>query len=127
MIQAVSTGYVQKIVAEQAYRWERGIKSGEYVKIGVNSYVDDENEPEVDLHEYDPMTQQRQIEALKQVKSERSGSEVARTLKELERVTRAKQNVMPALVECCKAYATVGEMAGVFREVFGEFREPAIF
>jgi len=127
MIQAVSTGYVQNIVAEQAYRWERGLKSGEYVKIGVNKYVDEQGEPEVDLHEYDPMTQQRQIEALKQVKSERSGPEVARALKELERVTRAKQNVMPVLVACCKAYVTVGEMAGVFRQVFGEFREPAIF
>ena len=64
---------------------------------------------------------------LKQVKAERSSADVTRTLKELEKVTRAKQNVMPALVDCCKAYCTVGEMAGVFREIFGEFKEPSIF
>jgi len=126
MIEAVSSGFVQKLVAEQAYKWERGLKAGEYIKVGVNRYVD-EDEPEVELHEYDPMSQERQIESLKQVKAERSSSDVSRTLKDLEKVARAKQNVMPALVECCKAYATLGEMAGVFREVFGEFKEPSIF
>ncbi len=126
MIEAVASGYVQKLVSRQAYEWERGIKTGEYTKIGVNKYVD-EDEPEVELHEYDPATQERQIEALKQVKAERSQADVKRTLDDLEQTARAKKNVMPALVECCKAYATVGEMAGVFREVFGEFKEPSIF
>jgi methylmalonyl-CoA mutase N-terminal domain/subunit len=127
MIEAVSTGFVQKLVSEQAYQWERGLKRGEYVKIGVNKYVNEGDDPDVELHAYDPQTQERQIAALKQVKAERNSSDVAHTLNELERVTRAKQNVMPALVECCKAYCTVGEMAGVFREVFGEFKEPSIF
>jgi methylmalonyl-CoA mutase N-terminal domain/subunit len=126
MIAAVSSGFVQKLVAQQAYDWERGIKTGEYIKIGVNKYVD-EDEPDVDLHEYDPETQVKQVESLRRVKAERSGSEVSRTLKALERVTREKRNVMPVLVDCCKAYCTVGEMADVFRQVFGEFREPSIF
>ncbi|MDQ7783337.1 MAG: methylmalonyl-CoA mutase family protein [Desulfomonilaceae bacterium] len=126
MIEAVSTGFVQKLTARQAYEWERGLKKGEYIKIGVNKYVD-EDEPEVELHEYDPQTQERQVEALRRVKAERSDAEVSRLLKRLEKDAREKKNVMPALVECCKAYATVGEMAGVFREVFGEFREPGIF
>lgn len=127
MIEAVSTGFVQKLVSQQAYEWARGLKKGEYIKIGVNKYVDESDDPEVELHEYDPQTQEIQIKALKQVKAERNSSEVGRTLKVLEQVTRAKQNVMPALVECCKAYCTVGEMARVFREVFGEFKEPSIF
>lgn len=127
MIEAVSTGFVQKLVARQAYEWERGLKSGEYIKVGVNKYVDESDNPEVQLHEYDPMTQERQIQSLKQVKAARSQADVTATLRELERTTRAKENVMPALVACCKAYATVGEMAGVFRQVFGEFREPSIF
>ncbi len=126
MIEAVSSGFVQKLVAQQAYDWERGLKKGDYIKIGVNKYVD-EDEPDVELHEYDPETQVKQIDSLKRVKSERSGSEVLRTLKALESVARGKKNVMPALVDCCKAYCTVGEMADVFRQVFGEFREPSIF
>jgi methylmalonyl-CoA mutase, N-terminal domain len=127
MIRAVSTGFVQKIVAQQAYEWEKGLKRGEYIKIGVNKYVDESDNPDVDLHEYDPQTQERQIEALNKVKAERSSVEVSSTLKELERLARAKKNVMPALVCCCKAYCTVGEMAGVFRDIFGEFKEPTIF
>ncbi len=126
MIEAVSSGFVQKLVAKQAYEWERSVKTGEAIKIGVNKYVD-EDEPEVELHEYDPQTQERQIEALKALKADRSDADVARTLKDLEAKTKAKENVMPALVECCKAYATVGEMADVFRNVFGEFQEPSIF
>ncbi len=127
MIQAVADGFVQKLVSQQAYDWERGVKSGEYTKIGVNKYETPEDEPDVDLHEYDPQTRERQIEALHRVKRERSASEVARSLKELEQTARAKKNVMPILVDCCKAYATVGEMADVFRQVFGEFKEPSIF
>ncbi|MDQ1239193.1 MAG: methylmalonyl-CoA mutase, N-terminal domain [Thermodesulfobacteriota bacterium] len=126
MREAVATGYVQKLVARQAYEWELGLKRGEYIKIGVNKYVD-EDEPEVELHEYDAQTQERQIQNLRKVKAERSAQDVARNLGELKRVTTLKQNVMPTLVECCKAYCTVGEMAGVFREVFGEFKEPSIF
>lgn len=126
MIEAVSSGFVQKLVAQQAYEWERGLKKNEFIKIGVNKYVD-EGEQDVELHEYDPTTQEKQLENLKQVKAERSDSEVSRTLKELDIATRAKRNVMPLLVDCCKAYCTVGEMANVFREAFGEFREPSIF
>jgi len=126
MIEAVSTGFVQKLVAQQSYEWELGLKRGEFIKIGVNKYVD-EDEPEVELHEYDSATQTKQIDALKQVKLERSSADVSRNLKELETTARSKKNVMPVLVECCKAYCTVGEMAGVFRQVFGEFKEPNIF
>lgn len=126
MMQAVTSGYVQKLVARQAYEWELGLRKGEFIKIGVNKYVD-EDEPEVELHEYDPQTQERQIESLKCVKAERSASEVSNALRTLEKSARAKQNVMPALVDCCKAYCTVGEMADIFREVFGEFKEPNIF
>jgi methylmalonyl-CoA mutase N-terminal domain/subunit len=82
---------------------------------------------DVELHEYNYETAEKQIESLHQVKLERSESDVVRTLKELETATKAGKNVMPCLVECCKAYATVGEMAGVFRQIFGEFQEPGLF
>ena len=126
MVRAVSSGFVQKLVAQQAYEWERGLKTGEYIKIGVNKYVE-EDEPEVELHEYDPETQEKQIQELRRVKAERSDADVSRALQELEKTAREKRNVMPNLVTCCKAYCTVGEMADVFREVFGEFKEPNIF
>jgi methylmalonyl-CoA mutase N-terminal domain/subunit len=126
IVQAVATGYVQRLVSQQAYEYEKGLQSGELKKVGLNIYT--EGEPmEVELHEYTGESAEKQVEALKQLRRERSDSEVTRTLKELETATRAGKNVMPYLVEACKAYATVGEMARVFRDVFGEFEEPGLF
>ena len=63
----------------------------------------------------------------RELKKERDNKAVGESLKALEKTASEKKNVMPYLVECCKCYATVGEMANVFRDVFGEYREPGIF
>ncbi len=126
IVQAVATGYIQRLVSMQAYEYEKGLQSGELKKVGLNIYT--EGEPmDVELHEYTGESAEKQIAGLKQLRSERNGREVARTLGELEAGAKAGKNVMPYLVECCKAYATVGEMARVFRDVFGEFDEPSLF
>jgi methylmalonyl-CoA mutase N-terminal domain/subunit len=126
MVHAVASGYVQREVARQAYEFEKGVQSGEITIVGVNKYVEGET-PEVELHEYDEQWAEKQIASLREVRRQRNNREVLRLLKELESTARAGENVMPVLVECCKAYATVGEMTGVFREVFGEWQEPSIF
>ena len=130
MKRAVETGYVQRKVAQQAYEWQKGLERGEYIKIGVNKYTDPGplgEEGEVELHKYDPRTAEEQIKALKEVKRTRDNREVLKRLKDLEAAARQGKNVMPYLVEAVKAYATVGEMTKVFKEVFGEFQEPSIF
>lgn len=126
MIKAVASGYIQREIARQAYEFEKGIQSGEIVKIGVNKYAEGEP-PEVELHEYDESWAEKQIASLKEVKRQRNNREVGRLLRELESAARRGQNVVPVLVECCRAYATVGEMTDVFRGVFGEWKEPSIF
>jgi methylmalonyl-CoA mutase N-terminal domain/subunit len=68
-----------------------------------------------------------QVAGLKELRRARDNREVTRLLKELERTARSEKNVMPVLADCCRAYATVGEMTGVFRNVFGEWQEPGIF
>jgi len=128
MVHAVSTGFIQRKVARQAYEYEKGIQNGEYIKVGVNKYNDEtEDQTDVDLHEYDESWVDQQIDSLKELRRTRDNREVARTLQELETGTRAGKNVMPLLVDCCKAYATVGEMAGLFRDLFGEWEEPSLF
>jgi methylmalonyl-CoA mutase N-terminal domain/subunit len=126
IVRAVDTGYIQRLVSQQAYEFEKGIQSGEYLKVGVNIYT--EEEPmDVELHEYNYESAESQIKNLNQVRKERDSREAVRTLKELESATKAGKNVMPYLVNCCKAYATVGEMSKVFRDIFGEFKEPNLF
>jgi methylmalonyl-CoA mutase N-terminal domain/subunit len=128
MVHAVATGFIQRKVARQAYEYEKGVQSGEYIKVGVNKYADEaEEQTDVELHEYNEEGVAQQIADLKELRRTRDNREVARTLKELEQGTRSGKNVMPLLVDCCRAYATVGEMAGVFRDIFGEWEEPSIF
>ena len=130
MVAAVESGQVQRLVSRQAYEWEKDLASGERVKVGVNKYNDEgegREDQEVLLHEYSEESAQKQAESLKRVKSFRSQSQVAKALKGLEKNLDQGKNIMPDLLECCLAYATVGEMAGVMRQVLGEMEEPSIF
>jgi methylmalonyl-CoA mutase N-terminal domain/subunit len=128
MVHAVATGFIQRKVARQAYEYEKGLQKGEYIKVGVNKHVDEvEDQTDVELHEYNEQWVDQQLSNLKELRRTRDNREVSRTLKDLEQGTRAGKNVMPLLVDCCRAYATVGEMADVFRDLFGEWEEPSIF
>ena len=128
MVHAVATGFIQRKVAHQAYEYEKGVQSGEYIKVGVNKYVDKvEDQTDVELHEYNEQWVEQQLAGLKELRRTRDNREVTRTLKDLEKGTQAGKNVMPLLVDCCRAYATVGEMASVFRDLFGEWEEPSLF
>ncbi|MBW1797152.1 MAG: methylmalonyl-CoA mutase [Deltaproteobacteria bacterium] len=126
MVEAVSSGYVQREVSRQAYEFEKKIQDGKVTKVGVNKYTEGVD-MEVELHEYNEEWAQLQIDRLKELKRDRDNKVVEESLKGLEKAAREKTNVMPYLVDCCKAYATVGEMANVFRDVFGEYVEPNIF
>jgi methylmalonyl-CoA mutase N-terminal domain/subunit len=127
MAHAVESGYVQRVVAQQAYLYEKALQEGELRKVGVNIYRDEAAVPEVELHDYNAEAATSQIKALQEVKRQRDNKKVALTLKALEQATREKKNVMPYLVEAVRAYATVGEMTSVFKSVYGEFKEPDIF
>ncbi len=127
MAEAVEQGFVQKLVAQQAYQFEKDLQTGKLKKVGVNLYADEsKKEEDVELHEYDPSVIDQQIERLKEVKRERNDKDVSNALKDLKKAAEEGKNVMPYLVTAVKAYATVQEMTDVFREVFGEFNEPRI-
>jgi len=113
-------------VARQAYEYEKKLQQGKVTKVGVNKYTEGVD-MEVELHEHNEEWASLQIQRLRELKRSRHNQGVAESLKQLERAAREKKNVMPFLVESCKAYATVGEMANVFRTVFGEHKEPSIF
>jgi methylmalonyl-CoA mutase N-terminal domain/subunit len=126
MVEAVSSGYVQREVSRQAYEYERNLQEGKVTKVGVNKYTEGAD-MEVELHEYDDQWSLLQIERLKALKKERDNKAVTENLKSLEKAANNQKNVMPYLIECCKGYVTLGEMANIFRDVFGEYREPGIF
>ena len=134
MVKSISNGFVQRKVSRQAYEFEKGLQSGEYRKVGVvpvsekGTAKDPGTEAAaVELHEYNEAWAEKSKANLKELRRTRNGKDVAETLKGLEKAAKTSENVMPHLVKCCHAYATVGEMAGVFRQVFGEWKEPDFY
>ena len=81
----------------------------------------------VELHEYNEAWAQKSKANLKELRRTRNDKDVTENLKGLEKAAKTSENVMPHLVKCCHAYATVGEMAGVFRQTFGEWKEPDFY
>jgi methylmalonyl-CoA mutase N-terminal domain/subunit len=125
MLDAIERGFPQREIAESAYRYQREIDTKERTIVGVNDYSTDEPVA-IPLLEMDREGERRQIERLKRVRRERDNRVVRERLAALERAARGSENLMPYILDAVRAYATLGEICGVFREVFGEYREPVI-
>lgn len=127
IVECVKNGTIQKLVSKQAYREELAIRSGQKVKVGVNKYraAEQKEAREVQLHEFDPRVQTAQVARLEEIRAKRDTAAVKTSLAALRRQAELPDaNLMPLIIDCIKAYCTVGEMSGVFKEVFGEFDEP---
>jgi methylmalonyl-CoA mutase N-terminal domain/subunit len=128
MVAATETGYPQKEIADAAYRFQREFDAGERKIVGVNAFVDPDEKLEIPLLEVSEASKQRHLERLARVRRERDAAALQQALSHLrDRASRpgsSEANLMPALLECANAYATLGEMCGVLRGVFGEYREP---
>jgi methylmalonyl-CoA mutase N-terminal domain/subunit len=128
MVAAIAAGYPQKEIADAAYRFQREFDAGEREIVGVNVHEDPDEELAIPLLEVSGESKQRHLSRLTRVRRERDPQRVAAALEQLRdlsaRPGSTETNVMPALIECANAYATLGEMCGVFRKVFGEYREP---
>ncbi|NLM23008.1 MAG: methylmalonyl-CoA mutase family protein [Firmicutes bacterium] len=120
-VAAIEQGYMQQEIQESAYRYQKEIESGERVVIGVNRFTEAGEQP-VELLKVDPAVGERQINRLKEVRRRRDQRRVAETLQQLRKAAQSSDNLMPYILEAVKAYATMGEICGVLREVFGEYR-----
>ncbi|MFQ6101989.1 MAG: methylmalonyl-CoA mutase [Anaerolineae bacterium] len=127
IVRAIAEGYVQREVAHQAYLYEKGIQEGTIVKVGVNKYRVEEEMRDVALHEYRPQAVEEQRARLAQVKAQRDGAAVSQALESLRQAAAGTDNVMPYVLDAVRAYATLGEMTQVLKDVFGEFREPVLW
>ena len=125
-VKAIEEGFMQKSIADQAYRMIREEKSGDRVVIGVNKFVDDGNQEkkEMKFHEADPMVRQRQIDLFDKVKSDRDEKAVEDCLDELREKARGTENLIPYLIKTVKNYASIEEIMEALKEVFGTFKEP---
>ena len=125
VIPAIERGFFQRELAESAYRYQREIDRHERTVVGVNEYVLDEPLA-IPLLRMDPEGERRQNARLQRVRAERDNQAVSERLAALETAARGTENLMPFILDAVRAYATLGEICGVFRKVFGEYREPVI-
>lgn len=125
IVLAIERGYIQKRCAQNAFRIAQEEASGERVVVGVNRFQGKPQKRKFKIHRLDPKSVERQLERLRQVKAERDGAEVRKALEQLKKAAEGSENMMSYLVQAVKAYATIGEIMGTLRGVFGEFRQPS--
>ena len=122
MVEAIENGYPQKEIAEASYRFQQSVEAREKIIVGVNDYVE-EDEPRHPILYIDESTFEKQLGRLEQLRKTRDNDQVKRTLDALRAAARGRDNTMYPLLDCVRAYATVGEMCDALREVWGEYEE----
>jgi len=124
-LRAIQNGYVQREIQQAAYDYQKSIESGERVVVGVNRYQDERATP-LPILRIDPEVERAQVDRLAKLRARRDAARVLAALRQVEETAHSEQNLMPAIVEAVKAYATVGEISDTLRRVFGEYQESVV-
>jgi methylmalonyl-CoA mutase N-terminal domain/subunit len=119
---AIERGFIQVEIQNAAYQYQRAVEDGRQIVIGVNKFQSQEP-ARPQTFRVNPALEHQQIERLKAVRSSRSATDAATTLKALDRAARTTENLLPRIYDCCNALVTVGEISDTLRQVFGEYRE----
>ncbi len=125
MVAAIEKGYPQREIAESAYKFQQAVEQRDRVIVGVNEYVSEEDEPIGTLY-IDESTAERQLARLNELRKSRDNAKVSSALEALKQGAGGSANTMPLLIDCVRAYATVGEMCDALRQVWGEYEETPI-
>ncbi len=124
MVAAVEQGFPQAEIADAAHRFQMELERGERLMVGVNAYVqDDDEEPEI--HRADPVAERIQVERVREWRAARDPGRHAEAMAAVRRACEGSENVMPHLIEAARAGATLGELCDAFRDVWGAYRDPA--
>jgi methylmalonyl-CoA mutase N-terminal domain/subunit len=126
-VAAIEKGFMQREIMESAYCYQKEVESKKRIIVGVNEFVSEEKTP-VKILRIDPEIEKKLIERLKEVKRQRNNVKVKKALDMLRRsAEKENENLMPHIIRAVREYATLGEICDVLREVFGEYKPPAIF
>jgi len=122
MIAAIRTGFPQAEIARASFEFQQKVEKGEAVVVGVNRYQMSEEKP-IETLRIEQSTETRQAAKLRELRETRNNEDVARSLTVLRRASAAESNLMPPLLDAVRCYATLGEICGALREVFGTYEE----
>jgi methylmalonyl-CoA mutase N-terminal domain/subunit len=125
-VRCIEEGFYDRELSEAAYRYQRQIETKERILVGLNEYKSEE-EQKIPVFKGNPEMERRQIERLQKLRQQRDNAMVAKTLADLTDAARANENLMPALIETVKAYATLGEISDKLRAVYGVYKPSQVF
>ena len=126
MVEAIEAGFPQREIMEASYAYQLAVDRDEKLIVGVNAFRSEEQE-EMEILQIPEELADQQIDFLHRVKERRDAGAVTRTLDRLRRGAAGDENTMPLLLDCVKAYCSVGEITDALRDVFGTYEEPAVF
>jgi len=124
-VQAIEKGFMQREIQQSAYAYQRQIESGERVVVGVNKFQMETEKPK-DLLKVNPAVAERQVDKLRKLHESRNQRAVAEALQNLRKIAQTDENLMPAIIRAVSVYATLGEICGILREVFGEYQQQVL-
>jgi methylmalonyl-CoA mutase N-terminal domain/subunit len=124
MVAAIEKSYPQKEIHDAAYAYQQAIERQEKIVVGVNEFVSEDKRP-IELLTIDESVARHQNQKLAELKQKRDRARVERALEALGSAAGTDQNLMPFVLECVRAYTTLGEMCDILRRVFGTYEEPA--
>jgi methylmalonyl-CoA mutase N-terminal domain/subunit len=127
VIPAIEQGFFQREIAEAAYRYQIELDAREKTIVGVNNFVEEEEKIDIPILTISPEVEEKQRRRLAEVRAGRSQSEVERTLADLRRAATGESNILPPLLACTRAYATLGEMCQELARVYGIHEEQVVF
>lgn len=127
MVAAIEKGYVQREISRKAYSFQKAVEKGEVIIVGVNMFREEER-VRVPVHRVDPSVEEKALKNLEKLRKERDNERVREALERLRRkAEEGRENLMPAIIDAVKVYATIGEVCGVLREVYGEYEHRTDF
>lgn len=126
VLECIRNGFFQKEIAEASYRFQQEVDRNERIIVGVNDYVMDDTFRVPTLY-VDPAKERIHLDRLERTRRERDNERASVALGALEQAARGTENTMPRILDCARAYCTLGEIMGVFRKVFGEYTESVVY
>ena len=125
MVSAIEKGFPQREIQDSAYQYQKAVERGEQVIVGVNKYVMEDEQSELQTLVIDESVRDHQVERLEKTRTRRDAGAVRNALDKLQMAARNEENTMPATIDAVRAYATLGEICSALRDVYGIYEEPA--
>ncbi len=127
VIPAIESGYFQKEIADAAYRYQKELERKEKFVVGVNEFVEENEQPDIPLLQIPPEVEIQQKERLARLRQKRDNEKVKKSLQKIRDAAENNKNLMPVLIEAAENYVTLGEMVDELKEVFGVYQEASVF